>query len=91
LLGPVFSIRLQIREDVSVENYFRLDRLKAERAVLVPEIHKPLRDTILNAEVFVEARDLDHPSWRRFLTVQPGRDASVSQFPMVPDARPVEF
>ena len=41
LLGAVFSIQLQTREDVPVENRFRLDCLKAERAVLVPQLHQP--------------------------------------------------
>jgi hypothetical protein len=81
LLGAVFSIQLQTREDVSVENRFRLDRLKAERAVLMPQFYKPLCDAILKAEVLVEAWNIERSPWRRLLTVQPCRDASVSQFP----------
>jgi hypothetical protein len=51
LLCPVLTIQLEIVEDVAGEDCLRLDRLEAERAVAVPQLHEPLPEAVLEAEV----------------------------------------
>jgi hypothetical protein len=55
-----------------------------------PQLHEPLNDAVLESEVLVESGNLCDSPGRRAFTLQPRRDASVSQFPVIPDARPVE-
>jgi hypothetical protein len=51
--------------------------------------HEPLCDAVLEAEVFGETPDLHDPRGSCAFAIQPRRDASVSQFPVISDARPV--
>ena len=81
LLGPVLSIRVEIRQLVSVEDRLCLGRLQAERAVAVPQFNEPLRHAVLEAEVLVEARGLQDAGRRRAFAIQPRRHASVGELP----------
>src|ERR1039458_4466084 len=75
LRRPVLRIQIEIGNRVAGEDHLRLDRFEAERAVGVAQVHEPLCDPVLEAEVFGESRNLEDSRGSCGFAIQPCRDA----------------
>ena len=84
-------IQFERGKGVTGENCLRFQRLQAECAVVMAQAREPLRDTILQAQIFVEAGNFRDSFGSRTRAGQPRRDAIVSELGAVVNLRPVKF